>query len=330
MKRIRRNRTIVASGVGLCFGLLTRALLHRRAAWIQGADFTYPWLAARFVIHGANPYIAIRHAVTPYQSVMFYPLPVALLAVPFAWMSAEYAAIIFIAVSTAVLAFALTRENWWPLLVFATAPAFKSAWSVQWAPLFTAAALIPALAWLTIGKPNMGLPVLAYHGRRGVRTAIMWGAPVLAVLVTASFAIEPRWVVDWIGMLRSSPVADQYRIPLLTPWGWWLVLILAFWRDRDARLLFAMACVPQNFFLYEQLPLMLVARSRAELIALAVTSWLAYFGTQSRMFDQWAESSRWDLPFAIAGVYAPAFILVAWRCRWRSKAMRSSVSALIR
>ena len=76
-----------------------------------------------------------------------------------------------------------------------------------------------------------------------------------------------------------------------------------------------MACVPQNFYFYDQLPLMLVYRTRPQLIGAALVSWVAYFGRSFlhlRATSPQAISAQLA-PFAILGLYYPALAMVLRR-----------------
>src|SRR6185436_2421802 len=96
-----------------------------------------------------------------------YPLPAALLVIPVAWLSVHIAAGIAVGSAATLLAFAVTRDAWWPLVMFLSAPALRIADSVQiWAPVFTAAAILggPMLG-VIVCKPHVGLPMIAYQTR---------------------------------------------------------------------------------------------------------------------------------------------------------------------
>ena len=314
----RRNRALVAAVVGAMYAVSCYAFLVGHGPTMQAVDFTYPWLAARFVFHGVDPYIAMRTAVTPFQPVFFYPLPAAFFALPIAWLPAQGAAAIFIGLSGGWLAYALSLNGWWRLLVFASAPGFSAANSAQWSPLLVAAALTPAAAWLLMAKPNIALPLLAYQTARRPFVVATVGSALLCV---AAFIVLPHWPFEWLATIRAgASIAKQYRSPIATWYGLPLVLAGLRWRDRDARLLLAMACVPQNFFFYDQLPLLLIARTRQQLVALCTISAVAYYlawryypftGSYVALSDGW-------MPLVTAGIYWPSLILILRRLRGHS------------
>ena len=98
------------------------------------------------------------------------------------------------------------------------------------------------------------------------------------------------------------------------PGGFLLFLALIRWRKPEARLLAAMACVPQTLGLYETLPLFLIPRTRWQGYALAGLSYLAAFAqvafvprlpgmSLDAMF-----AARW--PFIFVCLYCPALVMV--------------------
>ena len=72
-----------------------------------------------------------------------------------------------------------------------------------------------------------------------------------------------------------------------------------------------MALVPQNAFLYEQLPLLLIAQTRVELSGMVLASWVVYsltFATFSG--GQIVAASHSFAPLMIVGLYWPALLLL--------------------
>jgi hypothetical protein len=100
--------------------------------------------------------------------------------------------------------------------------------------------------------------------------------------------------------------------PLFTLAGVALIAALLRWRREDARLVLAMAVVPQLPMFADQLPLMLVARTRVEGMALALLSHiggLLWIKTQTPGAHPSANAAIWVLAFA----YYPALALVLRR-----------------
>lgn len=278
----------------------------------HAGDFTYVWFGARAVLRGLNPYTAIRAADVPYEARFYYPLTAAVLGVPLSWLRVNVAAAMMIAITGGLSAFALTRRAWWPLLILLSAPAYVACLSGQWSFLLVLAALVaPALGPAAAVKPNLALAMLLRHStRRALVVAIVGGGVLLAI----SLAIRPSWPLDWWRTLRD-PGARQYRIPALTIEGLPLWLALARWRHTDARLVLGMAFVPQAGFFYDQLPLLLVAKSRTQLLALVVMSHVAAFIPTVILPDHStpAALSRSLMRYVIVGLYWPALLLVMRR-----------------
>ena len=267
-----RLRVFCAVAAGLLFGVLCHALLLAWGFDVQANDFTYPWLGARALLQGHNPYVAVSSERTPWGLGLFYPLPAVLIATSVAWLPAHAAGVTFVTVSFAFLALVLTRRGMWRLLVLASAPAFQACISVQWSPLLTAAALFPPVLGIIVAKPNFALPLLAFQSRRAAWYFAGIGAAALLLL---SFAVMPAWPTEWVHILRSNRAAGRYAIPLGTRLGCVVVLAVFRWRRPEARLLLFMACVPQLGFFYDQLVLLLVATTRVELLMSAIASDIA-------------------------------------------------------
>jgi hypothetical protein len=245
------RRCLVAAVIGLGSALLCLGLLLWRDQ--AAADWTWPWRAARALVAGDDPYKVIqRDGPYPYNAPFFYPLPAALIAIPFSWLPAPQAAAAFFGFSAGLLAFGLTAGGtWWRLLNMACAPFLFCAYTAQWGPLVTAAALLPAWQWLAVAKPNLGLAVLAYR---------------------PSVAILPSWPIGW-----RAAVRDAWHVAPITVFPGVLMLLAVFrLRDPRARLLLASAFLPQFVWFYDQMPLAVVARSRVESLVLVSLGWLAW------------------------------------------------------
>src|SRR5437899_5670709 len=163
----------VASAV-FCWAVLTR--LHQGAA-----DFTWAIRAAQHLLAGKNPYD------TPLQQ---YPLTAALFGLPFVWLRPEVAAAAFYGLSSALMAFGLSRHGFHRLLVFLAYPYWAGILTAQWSPLILASAFFPLLLPVTMAKPQIGLPVAVTHlTRRGVVACL--------VVLLATLLWMPRWPVWW-------------------------------------------------------------------------------------------------------------------------------------
>jgi hypothetical protein len=181
---------------------------------------------------------------------------------PFAWASTRVADALFIGFGAAVLAWALTRRTLAnpQLWVFASFAMMVSAQTVQWSPLLTAAALTPCLGFLFAVKPSIGLALLAAYPSR----AAIYGAAAFGLL---TILIWPFWLPAWLANLPSL----THMIAPVTLWGGPLILLaLLKWRRAEARLLVALACMPQTPVLYEVVPLFLLVRNLREAALLII------------------------------------------------------------
>jgi hypothetical protein len=297
---------VLAAVLGTIVGFLCHAHLVR--AGISAGDFTWPWRAARVLLSGENPYVAIR-PVGPYPFDAFfkYPLPAALVALPLAGLSAEAAGAIFIGSSTALLAFAITREGYERLPIFFSGPFVSAVAMVQWSPLLAAAALLPWLGFMTAAKPNLGLAVLA--GRP--TAAALLGAAALGGL---SLLVAPWWPMAWLQVLRLH-TQTGYRAPILLPGGVLVLLALLRWRRPEARLVAVLACCPQIIAFYDQLLVLLVPRTLRESATASLASLIAFQGWIWRgghSTSAWTGYTQAD-PWVMALVYAPAVVMILRR-----------------
>lgn len=99
------------------------------------------------------------------------------------------------------------------------------------------------------------------------------GASALAVL-GLSLAVDPVWPSRWLQALSG---ADHFRPLIARPGGFLVLLALLRFRDPDARLLLALALVPQTGMAYEALPAAVVARTRVQSAFLALTTHVAWY-----------------------------------------------------
>jgi hypothetical protein len=221
------------------------------------SDFDAAWAAARALRAGADPYAAIQSP--PWPWTLQYPLPAVMLAAPFSFLALDAARAAFMAVSVGLLAFGLTQRSWWPLIGLLGAPVLIAMFSVQWTPLLTAAVLFPWLGAVWAAKPTSGAVLFAaYPDPRAVIGGL--------VLVGVGFVVSPHWVAGWRQALQGAP-----QLPAILRLGGILLLLgLLRWRLPEGRQVAALALVPLSPHLYEAVPLLLVARSRREMLALTV------------------------------------------------------------
>jgi hypothetical protein len=277
-------------------------LFYHTRSTLAVSDFDAIWTAARALRSGHDPYQAIVSPPWPWN--LQYPLPAVLLGLPFSLAPVGAARAAFMGISAALLAWALTRRAWWPLLTLAGGQYFFALQSVQWTPLFTAAVLLVPLRVVWAVKPTTGLPLFAAYPNR-------WTVAGAVVLFLAAFLVWPGWPEGWLAAVRTAP----HRPAILRPGGALLLLALFRWRLPEGRQLAALALVPLSPHLYEALPLALVARNRRELLVLMLcgTLGLVVWGMVPHATGQDHGLVPWLIVF-LAG-YLPPLVVVLFRPR---------------
>lgn len=178
----------------------------------------------------------------------------------------------------------------------------------QWSPLLTAAAVMPSLAFLLALKPTVGAAVVAASLTWRVTWRAALGGVVCAVV---AFALVPGWVGEWRAALTG---AFHFQTLIARPAGVLLLLALLRWRRFDARLVLALACVPQTPVIYEALPLFLVPESRREMLVLLLCSGLELVVQQAMMRGLDGPASAHASGTALLVVmYFPCLIMVLRR-----------------
>lgn len=261
----RTNRLLTSLAIGLAAGMICYA--YQAHFDRGGSDLGWVLQSEPALLAGKNPYLA-----TAQTWPLRYPLVTLLALVPLAWMPLNAAAGVFFGLSSAALAYALTRNGRWPLLLFVAFPYWGALQVAQWSPLMCVFYLCPALVSLTILKPSLGLPVVLSAGLKWRDAAI--GAAALA----ASFAILPSWPLDMLAMAAGHP----HVIPVLTAPGIAVLLLAALrWRvlgrSRPARLVAAFVFMPQTLF-YDTLLLGLAAETPRSMLLFVLASWVGYVG----------------------------------------------------
>jgi hypothetical protein len=258
---------------------------------------------------GRDPYAdSWRHTGPGWPWPLQYPAPAILAILPLSLLPLELGRALFVGLGLGLLTFALTRDAWWPLVLLGSGPVVEAGIVGQWSPLVTAGSLLPALAWVLACKPNLGISLWLGSPRR--ETAQRIALAVFAAIVV-SLAVYPAWPAAYLTALSHSP----HRILVVRPFGWLLLLALLAWRDPSARLLAALALVPQSATFYDGLPALLTARRRGEAILLSALSLVGYILTQSRdrtmLSYPGIVAQGW--PHVLVTLYLPALALVLGR-----------------
>jgi hypothetical protein len=275
-------------------------------------DFDVVWQGARFLLAGRDPWALVGPGREfEWVSPLYYPAPALVAVAPLAFLPLELARAAWVALGAALLAWAVTRDGWWRLPIFASAPFYYAVGRAQWSPLIAAAWLLPWLGVVAALKPTTGLALLA--GMRTQRAQLV-AAAAGVVLVGLTLLLAPWWPAAWRAAVAdaphmSSPIA-HWRVG-----GPLLALALLRWRRPEARWLVALACVPQSPLLYEGIYLLLFPRTYRGVAAFAVASWFPLW-LQDRISD-WATTTA-QLQYAVGDVlvacfYVPALVMVLRR-----------------
>lgn len=285
------RRIAVSVLIGISSALLCWKLTS--ALGIGAADFTWSIRAAHDIVSHHDPY---RYAYS--DSQIPYPLTAAIFGMPFLRFSSHSAGVLFFGLSSAVLAFALSRDGLWRLLIFLAWPYWSSMLTVQYAPLVMAGALIPWLLPASLAKPQIGLPIVLTH--------FSWrGVVACFSLFVISLLLMPSWPLRWLSQIRGF----QHFVPIFVlPMG--PALLLAIWRrkDEDSHLLLLTATVPQRWF-YESFVLWLIPKNRQEILVTVFLSWGAGITRWYFMPRSWSEVGTW----AVLWIYLPMLFVILLR-----------------
>jgi hypothetical protein len=283
-----RWRVAVSTAIGLASGLFCWFLMkHFRQ---DAADFRWAIHAAQRLLAGQNPYD------TPLEQ---YPLTAAFFALPFIRLQPEVAAGLFYGISSALLAFGLTRRGYERLFIFLAFPYWAGILTVQWSPLIMASTFFPLLLPVTMAKPQIGLPVFLTHmTRRGVVACLALGV--------LSLVLMPNWPLLWVGQLGNY----QHFIPLLVLPGPLLLLALLRYRDGDAILLLLAALMPQRWF-FDAFVLWLIPKTRREILVTALFSWGVGIWRWYHSPQTMQQVGLW----CILGFYVPMLVVILIRAR---------------
>jgi len=229
-------------------------------------DFTWAYNAATDLLNGRDPY---GHEFSRFWTP--YPLPAALLALPFTVLPPEIAGAVFLGLSSALMVHGLTEKDFCPLLVLLSCPFWVCIQWAQWTPLIVASAFFPILMFVSVIKPHIAAPVVLMHWK-------VIGVISSATLLLASLLIYPSWPMRWFSQLSEF----EGYIPLLTIPGPLLLLAATRWRERDAQFLLLASIFPQRWF-YDALILWLIPKTRKEFLYSVTFSWGAYIWRQYHM-----------------------------------------------
>jgi hypothetical protein len=283
-------RIAVSAAIGVASGVFCWFLMEHFHQ--DAADFRWALRLAQRLLARQNPYD------TPLEQ---YPLTAALFALPFVRLQPEIAAGTFYGLSSALLAFGLTRSNYRGLLIFLAYPYWAGLLTVQWSPIIAASAFFPFLLPVTMAKPQIGLPVFLTRGsRRGIVACF--------IVAALSLSVMPRWPLIWVAQMKNY----EHFVPLRVLPGPLLLLALFRYRDRDSILLLLAACMPQRWF-FDSFILWLIPKSRREILFTVFFSWGVGIWRWYYVPRSFNEVGRWAVIF----LYLPMLVVILLR-RYRN------------
>jgi hypothetical protein len=302
----QRNRIAFAAFVAAIAGAFVYAEQVRLGS--PRSDFSFVWFAARALLHRENPYTLFGPGLAFDTSFrLHYPGPTLVAAIPFALLPEAVASIAFAALGAGLLAYGITRDNWHGIWLFPSAAFIVAARSAQWSPIMAATYYLPALGWIMVCKPNLGIAVAAATtSRRSLHLAIIGGL----LLTIVSLALLPSWPREWLQVISQS---WEYSAPIVRPGGVFILFAALRWRQPEARLLLALGCLPQKASWYEALLPLLAARSKREMQILSFTSSLGYIAQIGLLSDQREIASSDIGILMVAFCYLPAVTVVLRR-----------------
>jgi hypothetical protein len=310
-RRVRtRHRIVLAAVCGMLAAFLT---MQKNVREPTHRDFDQIWFAARAILSGADPYSQIGPGLAfnwPFPLV--YPLPAAVIVIPLAPLTAQAASVLFSALAGAAFAWALMEYGYGPLFGFFSMPVRAAFETVQWSPLLSASMVMTPLAILSIAKPTVGGAVfVARPNRWAFIGAILFGG--------AAFFINPAWVGDWLSAISKyrailAPTVP-FRAPIEFMGGPLALLCLLRWRRPEARLVAALACVPQTLVLYEAVPLLLVPRTFWQSVVIVTMSYIGHLWVRLHLPPTYHEGLSYQLvgQAMIWSLYLPCTWLVLRR-----------------
>jgi hypothetical protein len=292
-----------------CVGAMLTLQANLQNPWPR--DFAQAWFAARAVLDGANPYLLIGPGLPfDWPWPFLYPLPAALVAIPFSPLSQATASILFFGIGSACFAWALMQYGYGPLFGFFGGGLHYAAEAAQWSPLLAASVVVPPIGFLLVAKPTVGLAMFAARPSR-------WAVAGALSLCALALLLQPTWIHDWLGAIatNSERMAPRhpYRPPVFNLGGVFALLCLTRWQRPEARLVAVLACMPQTSALYETVPLFLVPQTFVEAAVLVGLSYAHALVAHPAPMSDWAtameQSARWIPLF----LYIPVTVMILRR-----------------
>jgi hypothetical protein len=303
----RKARVVVASLIATVASIFPFAE-HLRLP-TRPTDFGIIWFGARSLLHGVDPYPLVGPGrLYNWDWELLYPATSMVLAIPLSWLPEIAAAIVFVWISTALLAYAVTEKSWNLLFLFPSSAFIVAARAAQWSPLYSAAFCLPTLGFVLSAKPNLGGAISLSTDSPKLLASALGG---FIVLLAVSLFMLPSWPHAWLTAVSG---ASHLTAPIITTGGFTIVMVLLRWRRPEARLILFLACVPQTGSWYEALPLLLVAQTKRESQILSLVSSVGFLLIRFMIHGQ-AEAvfNRQVSALMVAFAYLPATIVVLRR-----------------
>ncbi len=266
MEKQHRQRIVVSVAVGVLAGLLS-TLLPGTVPYkgVQVGDLGTSILGLNHLVTNHSAYIKpITYSGLP---AVMYPFTTMLFIGPFMLLPLQWIGPVFCGLVSFVFAYALQYDGKpWRLLALASVPYIASLQSVQFAPLMVSAVYLPFLLPLAVIKPQLGVPLVA--AGRWSKTTVLAACSI----VLLSLVIYPKWPFEWLTYGNLSYY--EGKAPVTQGLGFLLILAAIKMRDWRARLLLAMALIPQRLW-YDQLFLFAIPATRTQMLILLIGSWLS-------------------------------------------------------
>lgn len=294
--------------VAIVVGVVCAIYVFERARLTPsfGSDFDQVWFAARELRSHHNPYMEIGPGLQgSWPWPLYYPATAAVLAIPLSWLSVVAARCVFMGLSSAALTYALSARGVIGLIPLASGAFLSAVQMCQWSPLLAAGMLLPAISWVWVAKPNLGVAQLAAKPSRPALVSAILGGCALALV---AFAYLPSWVGDWFGTMHRAP----HIRPLAFSWlGWPLLLAALRWRRPEGRALLALAIVPTNPGVQDALLLLATPLPFGNAALLSVSSLLVdVIVGDWPSYPSFADYATASAHVLLALIYLPALVMM--------------------
>lgn len=279
-----------------------------RATHMGSRDFGQVWFGTRSLLEGKNPYDLIGPGrVYNRPWALYYPATALVAGIPLAWLREIPASLLFAALSGGLLAYGFSRDGWYRFPAFLSFPFIIASAAAQWSPLFTAAIVLPGVAYFLAAKPTLGAAIMATLDAKIIKRAIVGGAALLVI----SLALLPTWPRDWLAAIATNQITVS---PVRRLGGFAILLAALRWRRPEARLLLGLALMPQTGTWYEALPVFWIASNRNESMILVITTSVGW------LLQDYVMTARNEVEFnaqvgalMVAFAYLPAVWMVLRR-----------------